>query len=106
VKIAIIKLIPSFERVLGLNEFGRKIFPLANSWLPDLNSSESIPQIKSKETSIKTFFHFFILVEISQINFKFQKSVILIILKTVIASCVYSETYIRSADKWLFKNIL
>ena len=30
-----IKLIPSFARVLGLEDFGKKLFPLINTWLSD-----------------------------------------------------------------------
>jgi serine/threonine-protein phosphatase 2A regulatory subunit A len=35
VKVVIIKLIPSFGRVLGLDEFTKKLFPLVNTWLSD-----------------------------------------------------------------------
>jgi serine/threonine-protein phosphatase 2A regulatory subunit A len=35
VKVVIIKLIPSFARVLGLDEFTKKLFPLVNTWLSD-----------------------------------------------------------------------
>lgn len=36
VKVVIIKLIPPFARVLGLDEFMRKLFPLVTTWLSDL----------------------------------------------------------------------
>jgi serine/threonine-protein phosphatase 2A regulatory subunit A len=35
VKVVIIKLIPSFARVLGLDEFAKKLFPLVTTWLSD-----------------------------------------------------------------------
>jgi serine/threonine-protein phosphatase 2A regulatory subunit A len=35
VKVVIIKLIPSFARVLGLDEFTKKLFPIVTTWLSD-----------------------------------------------------------------------
>lgn len=36
VKVVIIELTPSFARVLGLDDFNRKLFPLVQDWLSDL----------------------------------------------------------------------
>lgn len=38
VKCAMIKLLPSFGRVLGVDEFAKKLFPLINTWLGTLSS--------------------------------------------------------------------